>query len=132
MLLRLEWLDMRDTRIRFLEYLQKWWTAQINAAGGVTEWAQGRDTHALASQFRRDPQFEIAQAGLLHRRLSPFEARDAVDHLDPLPEVTDAELLTDALVRASSTARRVRTTTAAGAVVTISALVLRRALRKRS
>ena len=123
---------MRDAHVRFLQYLQKWWTVQINAAGGVTGWENGRDTHALASQFRRDPQFEIAQAGLLHRRLSPFEARDAVDHLDPLPEITDAELLTDALVRASSSARRVRTTTAAGAVLTVSALVLRRALRKRS
>jgi len=123
---------MRDAHARFFEYLQKWWTSQIDAAGGVTGWTNGRDTHALASQFRRDPQFEIAQAGLLYRRLSPFEARDAIDHLDPLPEATDAELLTDALVRASSTARRVRTTTAAGAVVTISALVLRRALRKRS
>ena len=123
---------MRDAHARFLEYLQKWWSAQISAAGGADSWANGRDTHALSAQFRRDPQFEIAQAGLLHRRLSPFEARDAVDHLEPLPEVTDAELLTDALVRASSTARRVRTTTAAGAVLTISALVLRRALRKRS
>ncbi len=123
---------MKDAHARFLDYLQKWWTAQIDAADGAAGWANGRDTHALASQFRRDPQFEIAQASLLHRRLSPFEARDAVDHLNPLPELTDAELLTDALVRASSTARRVRTTTAAGAVVTISALVLRRALRKRS
>lgn len=123
---------MRDAHARFLEYLQSWWTAQIGAEGGLAGWARGRDTHALASQFRRDPQFEIAQAGLLHRRLSPFEVRDAVDHLHPLPEIADLELLTDALIRASSTARRVRTTTAAGAIVTISALVLRRAIRKRS
>ncbi|HUY06595.1 MAG TPA: hypothetical protein VMU99_04995 [Acidimicrobiales bacterium] len=123
---------MKDAHARFLEYLQRWWAAQLGATGDAHTWTNGRDTHALAAQFRRDPQFEVAQAGLLHRRLSPFEARDAVDHLDPLPNVTDAELLTDALVRASSTARRVRTTTAAGAVITISALMLRRALRKRS
>lgn len=123
---------MKDAHSRFLSYLQRWWANQIDATEGDADWRQDRDTHVLASQFRRDPQFELAQAGLLHRRLSPFEARDAVDHLDPLPSVADAELLTDALVRASSTARRVRTTTAAGAVITISALVLRNALRKRT
>lgn len=123
---------MKDAHSRFLGYLQRWWTAQIEQADSETDWRSDRDTHVLASQFRRDPQFELAQAGLLHRRLSPFEARDAVDHLEPLPSVTDAELLTDALVRASSTARRVRTTTAAGAIITISALVLRNALRKRA
>lgn len=123
---------MKDAHTRFLEYLQKWWTFQLEAVDAATEWRRGRDTHTLASQFRRDPQFEIVQAGFMHRRLSPFEARDTIDHLDPLPNITDAELLTDALVRASATARRMRTTTAAGAFVTISALVLRRALRKRS
>jgi len=123
---------MKDAHSRFLSYLQQWWIRQIEQASTDEDWRQGRDTHALASQFRRDRQFEIAQAGLLHRRLSPFEARDAVDHLDPLPNLGDAELLTDALVRASSTARRLRTTTAAGAIVTISALALRRTLRKRS
>jgi hypothetical protein len=123
---------MKDAHDRFLTYLQRWWTDQLAQAEGDSDWRRDRDTHALASYFRRDPQFELAQAGLLHRRLSPFEVRDAVDHLDPLPSLRDAELLTDALVRASSTARRVRTTTAAGAVVTISALMLRNILRKRS
>jgi hypothetical protein len=122
---------MKDAHARFLAYLQKWWSNQISEDGDETGWQHGRDVHALASQFRRDPQFELAQAGFLHRRLSPFEARDAVDHLEPLPDLTDAELITDAIVRASSTARRVRTTTAAGAAVTVSALVLRNLLRRR-
>lgn len=123
---------MKDPRSRFRAYLQRWWSSQLDAATEESGWRGGRDTHALASQFRRDPQFELAQAGLLHRRLSPFEAREAVDHLEPLPNATDAELLTDALVRASSTARRVRTTTAASAVVTIVALMIRNSLRKRA
>lgn len=121
---------MKDAHVRFLNYLQRWWTQQRSHDDGQ-DWKAGRDTYALASQFRRDPQFGLAQAGFLHRRLTPFEARNAVDHLDPLPEPDDAELLTDALVRASSTAQRVRTTTAAGAAVTISALVLRNLLRRR-
>lgn len=123
---------MKDPHDRFFSYLQRWWTAQIAGAKPEEDWRGERDVHALASQFRRDTQFELAQAGLLHRRLSPFEARDAVDHLDPLPSPSDAELLTDALVRASSTAQRVRNTTAVGAVLTVSALVLRNLLRRRS
>ncbi len=122
---------MKDAHARFLTYLQRWWDSQLAAGDGEGEWLHGRDVFALASQFRRDSQFELAQAGFLHRRLSPFEARDAVDHLSPLPTVPDAELITDAIVRASSTARRVRTTTAAGAAVTVSALVLRNLLRRR-
>ncbi len=123
---------MKDAHARFLSYLQRWWTQQNDGLAADLEWQRGRDVHALASQFRRDSQFELAQAGFLHRRLSPFEARDAVDHLSPLPALEDAELITDAIVRASSTARRVRTTTAAGAGVTVLALVLRNILRKRS
>ena len=85
----------------------------------------------MASEFRRDRKFEVVQAALLHHRPDARGTREIVDRLVPAPIESDAELLVEAVVHAGATARRVRTTTAAGAMVTVSALVLRNILRGR-
>ncbi|HLI14859.1 MAG TPA: hypothetical protein VKV23_02245 [Acidimicrobiales bacterium] len=121
---------MRDPTKRFGRYLQRWWDAQLQAAddGGPL---RGRDVEALASEFRRAAQFEVAQAAFLHRRPDAATAAAVVGRLQPPPSEGEAAVLTEALVRAGSSAQRVRTVTTAGALVTVLALVLRNVLRGR-
>lgn len=116
---------------RFSRYLQSWWDRQLQGATYPGEWRHGRDADALASEFRRAAQFEIAQARFLHRRPDDVEARSVVDHLIPELTEADAEIVVEAIVRAGATAQRVRATTAVGAVLTVFALVLRNVLRGR-
>ncbi|MCU1488810.1 MAG: hypothetical protein JWM85_215 [Acidimicrobiaceae bacterium] len=122
---------MADRRARFARYLQQWWDAQLQGGTYPQDWQRGRDGDALASEFRRAAQFEVTQAAFLHRRPSPTQAREVVDRLVPAPVESDAELLSGAIVRAGTSAQRVRATTAIGAVVTVAALVLRNILRGR-
>ena len=122
---------MRDPRARFSRYLQRWWDIQQHGGAYPGQWLHGRDAEALAHEFRRDAQFEVAQAAYLHRRPDADGARLVVESLVPLPTESDAELLIDAIVRAGSTARKLRATTALGATVTVFALVFRNILRGR-
>ena len=123
--------EMANSGARFGRYLQSWWDKQLHGATYPGEWLHGRDAEALASEFRRATQFEIAQARFLHWRPDPAAARAVVDQLIPELIETDAQLVVAAIVRAGQTARRVRTTTAAGAMLTVFALVLRNILRGR-
>src|SRR5579875_747025 len=110
---------MRDPAARFRRYLQQWWEHQLQGAPYPADWLHGRDAEALASEFRRDAQFELAQARFLHRRPGETDARDVVDQLHPLPVEADADLLDEAVVRAGATAQKVRATTAIGAALTV-------------
>ncbi|HVB06200.1 MAG TPA: hypothetical protein VNF07_08170 [Acidimicrobiales bacterium] len=116
---------------RFSRYLQSWWDRQLQGATYPGEWRHGRDADALAGEFRRAAQFELAQARFLHHRPDEAAARAVVDQLIPELTEADAEIVVAAIVRAGTTAQRVRTTTAAGAVLTVFALVLRNILRGR-
>lgn len=122
---------MRDPGTRFLRYLQRWWDRQLQGAPYPGDWLHGRDAEAVASEFRRDAQFELAQARFLHRRPNERSAREIVDQLLPTPIESDAELLVGAIVRAGATAQKVRATTAIGAMATVFALLLRNVLRGR-
>jgi len=122
---------MPDHTARFSRYLQRWWDRQLQGATYPGQWLRERDEEALASEFRRDAQFEVAQARFLHRRPDRTVAREVVDRLLPMPIESDAEVLVGAIVAAGSTAQRVRATTAIGAVLTVFALVLRNVLRGR-
>jgi hypothetical protein len=122
---------MRDPRARFSRYLQRWWDIQQHGGTYPGQWLHGRDADALAHEFRRDAQFEVAQAAFLHRRPSVTDARTVIETLVPEPTESDAELLVEAIVRAGSTAQKIRTTTAIGATVTVFALVVRNILRGR-
>lgn len=116
---------------RFARYLQRWWDAQILGGAYPADWQHGRDAGELASEFRRDAQFEMSQAAFLHRRPDDVLAREVVDRLVPIPTEADTDLLTQAIVRAGTTAQRVRATTVVGAIVTVAALALRNVLRGR-
>lgn len=122
---------MRDPAARFRRYLQQWWEHQLQGAPYPGDWLHGREADALASEFRRDAQFELTQARFLHRRPDERSARDVVDQLHPLPIEADAEILVQAIVRAGATAQKVRATTAIGATLTVFAFVLRNVLRGR-
>jgi hypothetical protein len=123
--------DVRNRTARFSRYLQRWWESQLGTATYPGEWLGGRDATSIAHEFRRAAQFEVSQAAFLHRKPDAALARSLVDQLVPSPIEHDAELLTDAIVRAGQSAQRVRATTAIGAVVTVFALVLRNVLRGR-
>jgi hypothetical protein len=122
---------MANTNARFARYLQRWWDAQLQGGTYPSDWQRGRDASALASEFRRDAQFAVAQAAFLHRRPGKDTAREVVDRLVPAPTESDAELLVEAVVRAGATAQKVRATTLLGGIVTVFALVLRNILRGR-
>src|SRR5487761_1158625 len=116
---------MRDPRARFARYLQRWWEAQHQTGTYPDEWLHARDAESLAHEFRRDAQFEVAQAAYLHRRPNEESARLVVDRLVPEPVEADAQLLVEAVVRAGAAAQKVRATTVVGAMITVFALVLR-------
>ena len=122
---------MRNSSASFGRYLQRWWERQIDGVEYPDDWLHGRTSEALASEFRRDAQFELVQARFLHRRPNAESARLLVDTLVPKPTEGDTELLANAIVRAGVTAQRVRTTGAIGASITVVALVLRNVLRRR-
>jgi len=122
---------MRRPTERFARYLQRWWDAQIQGGAYPADWQHGRDVGAIASELRRDAQFEMAQAAFLHRRPGTELARELVDRLVPAPTEFDADLLAEAIVRAGASAQRVRATTVAGASLTVAALVVRNILRGR-
>jgi hypothetical protein len=122
---------MRRPSERFARYLQSWWSAQLKGGSYPADWQHGRDVAELAHEFRRDAQFEMAQAAFLHRRPDEALARELIDRLVPAPTEADADLLAAAIVRAGTTAQRVRATTVAGALVTVTALVVRNILRGR-
>ena len=122
---------MRRPTERFARYLQRWWDAQLQGGAYPTDWQHGRDVTELAHELRRDAQFEMAQAAFLHRRPGETLARELVDRLVPSPTEADAELLTGAIVRAGTTAQRVRASTLGGALLTVAALVVRNVLRGR-
>lgn len=122
---------MRRPAERFARYLQRWWDAQLQGGAYPADWQHGRDVAELAHEFRRDAQFEVAQAAFLHRRPDDALAREVVDRLVPAPTEADTDLLAAAIVRAGTTAQRVRATTVAGAILTVAALALRNILRGR-
>jgi hypothetical protein len=122
---------MRNSSAAFGRYLQSWWERQLDDATYPTDWLHGRTSEALASEFRRDAQFELVQARYLHRRPNAENAHLLVDQLVPTPTETDVELLVRAVVRAGVTAQRVRTSGAIGASITVLALVARNILRRR-
>ena len=122
---------MRRPAERFGRYLQRWWDAQLQGGAYPTDWQHGRDAGELAHELRRDAQFEMAQAAFLHRRPDDALARELVDRLVPAPTETDTDLLAEAIVRAGTTAQRVRFTTVAGAILTVAALAVRNILRGR-
>ena len=122
---------MPDRTARFSRYLQLWWDRQLQGATYPGPWLRGRDKDSIASELRRDAQFELGQARFLHHRPDATLAREVVDRLVPVPVEADADVLVDALVAAGATAQRVRATTALGAVITVFALVLRNILRGR-
>jgi hypothetical protein len=122
---------MADRSARFARYLQRWWERQLDLAGDDDSWTHGRDAHAIAAEFRRDAQFEIAQARFLLRRPKEEAARTIVTTLDPAPSDADSELLVAAIVRAGATAQRIRATTVASGGLTVLALVIRGILRRR-
>jgi hypothetical protein len=128
------------SREHLVRSLNRWWSRQLEAAdagSGDTAaaagggWRRGRSVEVLAAELRRDLPFEIGQARFLHRRPDTGAAAAVVAELEPPPEGEDAEVLAEAIVRAGATARKVRVTTAAGAVLTVFALVLRNVLRGR-
>lgn len=110
--------------------MQRWWSAQLQA-GDAEGWRRGRDASGVAAELRRNAQFEMSQAGFLHRRPDAGAAREVVATLSPVPSEDDAELLVEAVVRAGATAQKVRATTVVGAVLTVAALVVRNVLRGR-
>jgi hypothetical protein len=122
---------VRNRSARFARYLQRWWQAQLGTATYPGEWLRDRDATAIAHEFRRAAEFEVSQAAFLHRRPDETAARAVVDQLVPPPIEHDAEILVQAIVRAGTSARRVRVTTVAGGLVTVFALVLRNVLRGR-
>jgi hypothetical protein len=122
---------MRNSSAAFGRYLQSWWERQLEGTTYPTDWLHGRTSEALASEFRRDAQFELVQARYLHRRPNAESAQLLVDQLVPTPVETDVELLVSAVVRAGVTAQRVRTSGAIGASITVLALVIRNILRRR-
>jgi hypothetical protein len=122
---------MKNRTERFSRYLQQWWQAQLGSATYPGQWLNGRDTTAIAHEFRRAAQFEASQAAFLHRRPDAELARSVVDQLVPSPIEHDAEILVDAIVSAGASAQRFRATAAAGAVVTVFAIVARNVLRGR-
>lgn len=122
---------MADRGARFARYLQKWWERQLNAVSGDDSWVRGRDALAIAAEFRRDAQFEIAQARFLLRRPKEEIARTIVGQLEPRPSDPDVELIVAAIVRAGATAQRIRATTLASGGLTVLALVIRSILRRR-
>jgi hypothetical protein len=122
---------VRNPGARFGRYLQRWWETQLNGASYPSEWLQGRDASAIAREFRRDAQFAVAQGAFLHRRPGEGEAREIVERLVPAPIEADETVLVEAVVRAGATAQRVRTTTVAGAILTVAALAIRNILRRR-
>lgn len=122
---------MRRPAERFGRYLQRWWDAQLQGGAYPSDWQHGRDASELAHEFRRDAQFEMAQAAFLHHRPDDALARELVDHLVPAPTEADTDLLAEAIVRAGTTAQRVRATTVGGAVLTVAALAVRNILRGR-
>jgi hypothetical protein len=122
---------MRNSSASFGRYLQHWWERQLEDSAYPSDWLHGRTAEALASEFRRDAQFELVQARYLHRRPDATSARALVDQLVPRPNEDDTELLASAVVRAGVTAQRVRTSGAIGASITVLALVLRNILRCR-
>lgn len=122
---------MTNRGTRFGRYLQRWWDQQLQGATYPADWLGDRDGAAIASEFRRDAQFEIAQASFLHRRPDDDDAREVIERLVPAPTESDTELLANAIVLAGATAQKVRATTIAGALLTVFALVLRNILRGR-
>jgi hypothetical protein len=122
---------MRNSSERFGRYLQRWWEGQLQGEVTAGSWQHGRGVEELASEFRRDTQFELIQARFLLRRPNVDSARALVHDLVPQPQDDDVDLLTTAVVRAGVTARRVRATGAVGASLTVCALVLRNVLRRR-
>lgn len=128
---------MRSSKARFGRYLQRWWESQVSRpldGGGSrdeTGWREGRSADDLASELRRDAQFEISQAAFLHRRPDRETAAQLVAMLVPEPSPEDSEVIVEAIVRAGSTAQKVRATTVIGAVLTVIALALRNVLRGR-
>jgi hypothetical protein len=152
---------MPGTDDRFVRSLNRWWSRQLEASDGSSVpapatggepadgvpaatgyhgagtaepapgWRRGRSVEALAAELRRDVQFELAQTRFLHRRPDPAASAAAVGELVPPPGPADREILAEAILRAGSAARRVRVTTAAGALLTVFALVLRNILRGR-
>jgi hypothetical protein len=122
---------MRNSTARFARYLQRWWEAQLQDEGYPADWQHGRNADALASEFRRDAQFELVQARFLHHRPDQSSALMVVGQLVPVPDEDDTSLLATAIVRAGLTAQRVRTTGVVGASLTVCALVLRNILRRR-
>jgi hypothetical protein len=122
---------MSDPGVLFSRYLQRWWDTQLSTVDDAAQWRGGRDVAALASEFRRDAQFELAQARFLHHRPKTEQARRLVSGLEPRPLEDDEDLLVEAIVQAGATAQRVRTTTAAGALLTVLALVIRNIVRRR-
>ncbi|MGD0743291.1 MAG: hypothetical protein ABSA31_08420 [Acidimicrobiales bacterium] len=122
---------MRNPSARFSRYLQAWWDEQLEGERYPCEWRRGRDSGAIAHEFRRDTQFAVAQAAFLLRRPDERGAREVIEKLEPVPDDQDAALLVEAVVSAGSTAQRVRATTVLGAVLTIMALVVRNILRGR-
>ena len=122
---------MRNPSARFSRYLQAWWDEQLEGEKYPCEWRRGRDSGAIAHEFRRDTQFAVAQAAFLLRRPDAGVARAVIERLEPVPVEADTALLVEAVVHAGATAQKVRATTVLGAVVTIAALVLRNILRGR-
>lgn len=122
---------MPNPKARFRRYLHRWWDVQVAGPGGASDWRAGRSVEALASEFRRDAQFEVAQAAFLHRRPNHDSAAELVALLVPAPSPEDAEMIVEAIVRAGATAQKVRATTLAGGVLTVSALAFRNVLRGR-
>jgi hypothetical protein len=122
---------MRNSAARFSRYLQRWWEAQLQDLSYPADWQHGRNADALASEFRRDAQFELVQARFLHHRPDAASALLVVGQLVPTPNESDTELLATAVVRAGLTAQRVRATGVIGASITVIALVLRNILRRR-
>lgn len=120
---------MSRSRDRFLRSLNRWWSRQL--AADPDDWRRGRSVDALAHELRRDVQFEMSQAAFLHRRPDGETSKALVAELVPPPSAEDAEVLAEAIVRAGSTAQKVRVTTAAGALLTVLALVVRNVLRGR-
>jgi hypothetical protein len=122
---------VRDPSRRFSRYLQVWWDDQLQGESYPCEWLHGRDAGAIAREFRRDAQFAVSQAAFLLRRPDERRAREVIVGLEPVPVEADAAVLVEAVVSAGATAQRVRATTVIGAILTITALVVRNILRGR-
>jgi len=122
---------MSQSSERLNRFLQRWWEAQLDGVQYPTDWRHERGVEQLASELRRDVHFELSQSTFLHRRPDEEIAKVAVASLSPVPDADDTALIVAAVVRAGSGARKVRTTTGVGAVLTVTALVLRNLLRGR-